>query len=542
MKKQTSRFSPTSILIAVAGILVVAIVVSGSMAYRAIQKVKVGGPIYTQIVMSKDLVADILPPPEYALESYLTVLQLQDESDTGHRKELVKHLDQLVKDFNDRHAYWDTNLPDGATRTALLKESFDPAVTFFNVVKDQYLPAIEAGDKAKANALVAGPLHESYEAHRAAIDKTVESANADATRTEQFAASVEHDANIAFMTLGGVLVSTLVVVAILIGRQLSVAKKLGRLAASLGETSESVTAASTQVAAGSQSLAQGASEQAASLEETSSSLEEISSMTKKNADTAHETSILSANAKAASDKVNVAMAKMSTAIACIEKSAAETAKIIKTIDEIAFQTNLLALNAAVEAARAGEAGKGFAVVAEEVRNLAMRSAEAAKNTAGLIEGSVQNAKNGVLIADEVARSLSDITLASGKVNLLVAEIAAASQEQSQGIHLVNQAIQQMDKVTQGNAASAEESAASAEELNGQSRQLRDIVDGLVQLVQGGTTPQTSQTEGKRVATRPRTQAKTLPKVKKAGPKLNTASQFPLDEPESQDFSDFNQAA
>ena len=181
-----------------------------------------------------------------------------------------------------------------------------------------------------------------------------------------------------------------------------------RLTTRLQDGAEQSSTAAAQVAQSSQALAEGASEQAASLEETSSSLEEIASMTKKNADTAHQASLLSAESKAVSDKGNAAMQKMGAAIGDIQKSARETAKIVKTIDEIAFQTNLLALNAAVEAARAGEAGKGFAVVAEEVRNLAIRSADAAKKTAELIEGSVQNAKNGVVIADEVSLSLGEI--------------------------------------------------------------------------------------------------------------------------------------
>ncbi|MBN1816656.1 MAG: hypothetical protein JW828_04805, partial [Sedimentisphaerales bacterium] len=165
-----------------------------------------------------------------------------------------------------------------------------------------------------------------------------------------------------------------------------------------------------------------------------------------------------------------------------QKSSDETAKIIKVIDEIAFQTNLLALNAAVEAARAGEAGKGFAVVAEEVRNLAMRSAEAAKNTSEMIEGSVKNAKNGVDIAEEVGKALTEIVDKIGKTTDLVGEIAAASQEQAQGIDQVNTAVSQMDKITQQNAANAEESASAGAELNNLATGMQKIVDDLVAIV------------------------------------------------------------
>jgi methyl-accepting chemotaxis protein/HPt (histidine-containing phosphotransfer) domain-containing protein len=262
----------------------------------------------------------------------------------------------------------------------------------------------------------------------------------------------------------------------------SITKPVTRMADTLLAGAQQTTSAAGQVAGASQSLAQGASEQAASLEETTSALEEMAGMTRKNADTAQQAAALSAEAQAAAARGNDAMGKMSAAIQDIEKAATETAKIIKVIDEIAFQTNLLALNAAVEAARAGEAGKGFAVVAEEVRNLAMRSAEAARNTAAMIEGSVASAKGGVMIAAEVGRTLGEITAAATKVNALVGEIAAASREQSQGIGQVNTAVGQMDKVTQANAAAAEESAAAAEELSSQAVQLNDVVQQLGSLV------------------------------------------------------------
>ncbi|MBN2211125.1 MAG: CZB domain-containing protein [Sedimentisphaerales bacterium] len=275
-----------------------------------------------------------------------------------------------------------------------------------------------------------------------------------------------------------------------------ITRALRNVIGSLAEGAEQVSAAAGQVSSASQSLAEGATEQAAGLQETSSSLEQMSSMTKQNAENAAQANNLSAQATKAAQAGNEAMGRMNSAIEDISRSAGETAKIIKVIDEIAFQTNLLALNAAVEAARAGEAGKGFAVVAEEVRNLAQRSAEAARNTAALIEGSVANARNGVDIAGEVAKSLGDITDASRKVNELISEIAAASQEQAQGISQVTAAMSQMDKVTQQNAANAEESAGASEELSAQSKELDSLVAQLSQLVGGKQTSKQETSVGK----------------------------------------------
>lgn len=245
--------------------------------------------------------------------------------------------------------------------------------------------------------------------------------------------------------------------------------------AQVNVASEQVSAASGQISAGSQSLAEGASEQASSLEEISSSLEEMSSMTRQNADSSSQAKTLAQSALSSAEKGNEAMREMKGTIDKIKSTSDETAKIVITIDEIAFQTNLLALNAAVEAARAGEAGKGFAVVAEEVRNLAQRSAEASRTTADLIEGSVRSADDGVRMTEMVANLLDEIATGARKVSDLVGDIASASGEQSQGIDQLNLAVTDLDKVTQLNAANAEESASAAEELNGQSEEMRSLV-------------------------------------------------------------------
>ena len=247
---------------------------------------------------------------------------------------------------------------------------------------------------------------------------------------------------------------------------------------------EYVTSSSKELAAGSQALAAGSSEQAASVEEISASLEEISSMVKRNADNATQANKLTKTAGQAVDATSKSMQQSLAASEAIAQASNETSKIIKTIDEIAFQTNLLSLNAAVEAARAGEAGAGFAVVADEVRGLSMRSAEASKRTAELIEQTILKVREGIGIFNETGKSIDAVVSQTHKIQQLVEEIAAASDEQSKGIEQINRGVSEMEKVIQQNAANSEESAASTEELHGQATEMTDCAHKLEEYVFG----------------------------------------------------------
>ena len=286
-------------------------------------------------------------------------------------------------------------------------------------------------------------------------------------------------------------IAAIIFVALFVAR--AITKPINRVIGGLSMGADQVASASGQMTSASQSLAEGASEQAASLEETSSSMEEMSSMTRQNAENAVEANRMMVEEASENYKmIGERMKKMQKAMDEAVSSSEETAKIIKTIDEIAFQTNLLALNAAVEAARAGEAGAGFAVVADEVRNLAMRAAEAAKNTSNLIEVANKQINQSTQIYGEVAEAIDQNEQVGGKVAQLISDVAAASQEQQNGIEQVNKAINEMDKVTQKNAANAEESASSAEEMKSQAEKMKENVESLIALVGGSRNEKRKQ--------------------------------------------------
>jgi methyl-accepting chemotaxis protein len=283
----------------------------------------------------------------------------------------------------------------------------------------------------------------------------------------------------------------------------TVIRPSGVMMGELFNTSRELETASSHLSISSQSLSSGASEQASSVEETSASLEEMSSMTRITAENARKATLLASETRSEVEGASLAMEEMMDSMRAIGASSAEVAKIVKNIDEIAFQTNILALNAAVEAARAGEAGAGFAVVADEVRSLAQRSAAAAKETAAKIEAAIASSRSGSECSARVGEALTQIAEKVKSTDLLVADIARGASEQSQGIEQINGAMVQLDKVTQSNATSAEETASAAEELDAQADSLKCLVDRLRLLVGGDEAATQSEPPGTRpAATKP----------------------------------------
>jgi methyl-accepting chemotaxis protein len=457
-----------------------AIFVEGIVVNHLLEDTKINGPVYKRIIADKDLVADILPPPAYVIESYLVISRGLLETEPASIKKLAEQMPKLKSDYEERQKFWtESNQITPEIKNKLTVESHQQVIRFFETAESAFFPALIAGRREAAEAAYK-KISQIYETHRGMVDEVVALAEKQAKSDEQVATDSQAK-SFKLIILGAALVLLGVYLAIYFLYR-STIPALRMIAEELATGAEQSLLAAEQVARASQRLAEGSSEQAAAVEETSASLEEMSSMIHSTANNASQAKNMASEAQSAAQSGTATMGEMTAAMKAIEQSSAEVAKIVKSIDEIAFQTNILALNAAVEAARAGEAGAGFAVVADEVRSLAQRSAAAANETAEKIEAAIHNSRNGSQSLIKVGAAFTKIGEKVRQTDAFVAEIALAAKEQALGIEQISTAIGQMSKVTQSSATNAEQSASAAEELSAQAGVHKGLTDRLREVV------------------------------------------------------------
>ena len=487
-------------LISLSFLVSIFVAVTAYVTFHEVIKVKIFGPHYINHINDKDYLADILPPPAYAIEIYLKTHQYGD-FDISERPALLKEMKKLQEDFEARWDFWLKSEKEPSL-IPKMQQAHKLGQEEMNLIFE-FIAKVDAGAPEMERDVILHQINNKYNEHLASILDMVATINQRlaARDNEMKMIIVRSDNQVIY---GNIITVILILLGCyLIGR--SIIRPITRVAGQLGAGADQLNNAASEVSTGAQRIAQGASEQAASLEETTASLEELSATCSQNANNARQANALASEATQASEsgenaarrataEVALQMKELTTAIEAIRTSTDKTTLVVESIDDIAIQINLLALNAAVEAARAGEAGLGFAVVADEVRNLAARSTEEAKNTSALIREARANTERVQQVSRQVqeylARTLDQEMVANfqklvvmvRKVSQLSAEVAAASDEQSRGVGQINAAVAEMDKVTQENAANAEQSAASSEEMQSQVVSVREEVGQLNKII------------------------------------------------------------
>ncbi|SNS14127.1 methyl-accepting chemotaxis protein [Noviherbaspirillum humi] len=498
------------------GVFAAGMALYGLWSFKTLDDLRVNGPLYQRIVQSKDLIADILPPPMYVIESYLVCLQMMDSNEPKEKSALAERLTALAKDFAERQQFWKQQHLEPALDGIFAEEAQPPAQAFLDMAIKDYAPAVLRGDATEARAVLAR-MKPLYQKHRDAVDRLVKAAT---QRNEHDEAAARQQITIGSLVMLATLLTALatgvaisLVIAVDLLRRLGgepdyaariahgiasgdltqsivlrpgdrksllfdmghMQQMLARTVLTIQRTVDSVHTGAEQIALGNQDLAARTEEQASALEKTVSSIQTLAATVRENADSVRQANDLAVSASEVAGRGGAMVEQVVQTMDTINASSKKIADIIGVIDGIAFQTNILALNASVEAARAGEQGRGFAVVASEVRTLAQRSAAAAREIRELIADSVDKVDAGARLVHATGLTMREIVDSVRHVTDIMGRISSAGAEQQSGIEQIGQALSQMDAGTQQNAALVEEAAAASDALQNQAQSLAGAV-------------------------------------------------------------------
>ena len=502
-------FSRFTILI---GVFILGFLFYGGWSFKTLNELKVNGALYQQIVQGKDLVADILPPPEYILESYLVCLQLAVSTDQADKTALMKRLKELQGEYQTRHDFWGKQSLDPALASELLTQAHEPAMAFYKIAFDELIPAVDKNNNVAAAAAMQ-KMKPLYDTHRQSIDKIVQLATKRGEADEAAAAAQISRATVMLILIlcvalgASILTATQIVRGLLqrLGGEPDYAAEISRkiasgdltmaidikkedqssmlfamktmqqvlsgLMAQIQQAVDTIHAGSAQITEGNMDLGARTEQQASALEQTASAMQQLTATVRQNVDNAGDANAMATAASDIAIKGGALIAEVTETMRSISASSHRIVDIIGVIDGIAFQTNILALNAAVEAARAGEQGRGFAVVAAEVRTLAQRSASAAKEIKVLIGAATEQVDGGARLVDQTGQTMRQIVESVGNVSDMIGNITRSSREQATGIEQINLAILEIDRGTQENAAMVEQATAAAGALQDEAGKL-----------------------------------------------------------------------
>jgi methyl-accepting chemotaxis protein WspA len=475
--------------------LLVAIFLGGllaftAVAWRTLERVKVNGPLYHDIVQAKDVIADVLPPPKYIIESYLIVLQMVEEQDKGRVLAYIERGKKLRGEYEERQAFWVDDLDAGRLKDFMVAQSYRPAMDFYEIRDRELVPAILAGDRVRARDLAYGKLQERYDEHRRAVDEIVRLATLRNQALEKDAAELVSTSTTTLIGLAGVIVALVLWTAWLIVR--SLVARLQRSSVALMSTATQIAATSKEQQATVNGYSASTTEIAAAVKQISATSQELQSTLEQVSGVAANAASLAENGRAGLDEMDGTMRQLSGAtnsisskLAVIREKANDINLVVTTITKVADQTNLLSVNAAIEAEKAGEYGLGFLVVAREIRRLADQSAVATLDIEQMVRHMQAAVSAGVMEMDKFTEQVRHGVEAVGTINLQLGQIIEQVQELNGRIESVNEGMRSqsqgasqisdaMTQLTDG----ARQTAASLKEFNSATESLRDVVSGL----------------------------------------------------------------